>query len=234
MIKIALCDDSKNALDVLEEYVNRMGQEVSCTKYLCGEELMQSIQSQESCFDIYVLDIEMPKKDGMTLGKEIRHIDKNAIIIFQTSHTELVFESFKIHAHRFLQKPVQFQDFQEAFLSALNLIKEKRSYFTFICDKKNYQIQCNEILYMEKMLRKITIYTNIGVYVSYMNMKEVMDQLDMDVFVRLNVSYVVNMAYIKGITKDTVIVGNGVELPVSKNYRKHMQEKHLQYEMARV
>ena len=234
MIKIALCDDSEQALQILEEYTDRMKQEMICKKYICAKTLIRDMETQEENFDIYVLDIEMPGKDGMVLGKEIRDINKNAIIIFQTSHTELVFESFKIQAFRFLQKPVKYEDFQEAVLSAIRLVKEKNTCFIFSYEKQNYQLQCNEILYIEKRLRKITIHTTVGEYASYMSMNEVMDQLDMDVFVRSNVSYILNMAYIKGITRDTVHMGEGITLPISKNYRKQVQKKHLQYEMVRV
>ncbi|MDD2972634.1 MAG: LytTR family DNA-binding domain-containing protein [Lachnospiraceae bacterium] len=235
MVKMALCDDNLDALLPMVQYLKQMHQEgIQYEIYQEPMELLQRITDEKDRFDIYILDIEMPKIDGMALAVKIREMDKHAVIIFQTSHLETVFETFKVRAHRFLQKPVQYEPFVEAIESSFALIREWNQFFDFVYEHQPVQIACDEIIYIEKNLRKIIIHTVDGEYSSYMGMKETMEQLDDNVFVRTGVSYVVNIKYIKIVKKDSLITRQDIELPISKSYKKKIKDKQLHYEMAHV
>lgn len=77
-------------------------------------------QNGEKAFEIYksnqpellVLDVMMPKKDGFTLAKEIRIIDKTIPIIFLTakSQTQDVVEGFTIGGNDYLKKPFSMEE----------------------------------------------------------------------------------------------------------------------------
>lgn len=234
-MKIAICDDYPEEIVILVEYLQRMGLAGAEFKiFYNANELLNYMEDRKELFDVYLLDIEMPQMDGIELGKHIREKDKKAIIIFQSSHNEMVFDTFKIQTYRFLKKPVQFEEFEEAITSAQSLLQEKKKTFRFSFEREIYSIPYEEIIYIEKQVRKIHIYTRQKDYVCYMKMKDVLEHLNMEIFASLSASYVINMAEIKEIVKDSVITKNGYRIPISKNYKKQIKEKHFQYEMERI
>ena len=82
MKKILLVEDDPNLGLLLQEYLQLKGdfEIVLCAD---GEEGLRTFQKQS--FDLCILDVMMPKKDGFTLGREIRKINENVPIIFATA-----------------------------------------------------------------------------------------------------------------------------------------------------
>lgn len=82
MKKILLVEDDPNLGLLLQDYLQLKGKfdVVLCTD---GEEGLRAFSKQE--FDLCILDVMMPKKDGFTLGKEIRKINQDIPIIFATA-----------------------------------------------------------------------------------------------------------------------------------------------------
>ncbi|WP_256002249.1 MULTISPECIES: response regulator transcription factor [Pedobacter] len=82
MKKILLVEDDPNLGLLLQDYLDIKGKfdVVLCAD---GEEGLRAFTRDR--FDLCILDVMMPKKDGFTLGKEIRKIDENVPIIFATA-----------------------------------------------------------------------------------------------------------------------------------------------------
>ncbi len=101
--RILLVEDDQNFGDVLRSYLEMHGYNVKlATDGLMGAEIFKKEQ-----FDICILDVMMPKKDGFTLGKEIRDRDPDVPIIFLTAKTmkEDVIKGFKLGADDYISKP---------------------------------------------------------------------------------------------------------------------------------
>lgn len=86
MKKILLVEDDPNLGLLLQDYLQLKGKfdVVLCTD---GEEGLRSFSKQS--FDLCILDVMMPKKDGFTLGKDIRKANAQVPIIFATAKTML-------------------------------------------------------------------------------------------------------------------------------------------------
>ncbi|WP_199136378.1 response regulator transcription factor [Pedobacter sp. ASV12] len=82
MKKILLVEDDPNLGLLLQDYLQLKGKfdVVLCTD---GEEGLKAFSKQQ--FDLCILDVMMPKKDGFTLGKEIRKTNQQVPIIFATA-----------------------------------------------------------------------------------------------------------------------------------------------------
>lgn len=82
MKKILLVEDDPNLGLLLQDYLQLKG---NFDVVLCvdGEEGIRAFAKQT--FDLCILDVMMPKKDGFTLGKEIRKINQQVPIIFATA-----------------------------------------------------------------------------------------------------------------------------------------------------
>lgn len=82
MSKILLAEDDPNLGEILKEYLELKGKFdiVLCTD---GDEALRAFSREK--FDLCIFDVMMPKKDGFTLGKEIRKTDESIPIIFATA-----------------------------------------------------------------------------------------------------------------------------------------------------
>jgi len=101
--KILLVEDDQNFGDVLRSYLEMHDFDVT----LATDGEAGGIAFEKETYDLCIFDVMMPKKDGFTLGREIREKDKDTPIIFLTAKTlkEDIIEGFKIGADDYIAKP---------------------------------------------------------------------------------------------------------------------------------
>ena len=92
-VKLLLAEDDENLGLLLKEYLIAKGYDADL--YPDGEIAYRGFMNGH--YDICILDIMMPKKDGFTLAKEIRMVNSDIPIIFLTAKNqkEDVIEGFK-------------------------------------------------------------------------------------------------------------------------------------------
>ena len=124
-LRILLCEDDENLGMLLREYLQAKGYETEL--YPDGDAGYKAFISGK--FDICVLDVMMPRKDGFTLGKEIRQSNEEIPIIFLTAKTmkEDVQEGFKIGADDYLTKPFSMEELTLRIEAILRRVKGKRN-----------------------------------------------------------------------------------------------------------
>jgi DNA-binding response OmpR family regulator len=107
-IKIVLAEDEPSLAMIIKESLETRNFEVF--HFNNGEEAFLAFS--KSIFDVLVLDVMMPKKDGFTLAKDIRKLDKKIPIIFLTakSQTQDVVEGFGVGANDYLKKPFSMEE----------------------------------------------------------------------------------------------------------------------------
>lgn len=142
-VKILLCEDDENLGMLLREYLQAKGFDVDLL--LDGEAGYKAFVNGK--YDLCVLDVMMPKKDGFTLAQDIRKINGVVPIVFLTAKSlkEDVLEGFKIGADDYITKPFSMEELLfriEAILRRLNGKKNKMgneyklSKFTFDTQKQ--------------------------------------------------------------------------------------------------
>lgn len=109
MKKILLVEDDPNLGLLLQDYLQLKGKfEVVLCKD--GEEGLRNFTKNN--YDLVILDVMMPKKDGFTLGKDIRKINANVPIIFATAKTmiEDKTEAFNLGGDDYITKPFRIEE----------------------------------------------------------------------------------------------------------------------------
>lgn len=230
-MRIAICDDSKENLALLEDVVDGLKlreTEVECFEN--GESLLRYItDSKDNFYQIYLLDIEMPGINGLDTAKQIREIDKRAIIIFVTAYSDYVFSSFEVQPFRFINKPIDREKLENVIHVAVNYIYTSKRYIFISVDKAKIQLCCEDIMYFEGDKRKVNVYLPEETYSFYSKMSDIEKMVDNSWFVRIHVSFIVNMDYVKAIYTDEIVLNNGVHLPVSRKYQKSVKLEHMRY-----
>ncbi len=103
MTKILLVEDDQNFGDVLRSYLEMNDYDVT----LATDGAMGYDEFRKGEFDLCLLDVMMPKKDGFTLAADIREQNETVPIIFLTAKAmkEDVLEGFKRGADDYIKKP---------------------------------------------------------------------------------------------------------------------------------
>ena len=101
--KILIVEDDVNFGNILKEYLSLNDYEITLAKN--GVEGFEKFKKEE--FDLCILDVMMPYKDGFTLAKEIREINDFIPIFFLSAKhlKEDVLKGFKVGADDYLTKP---------------------------------------------------------------------------------------------------------------------------------
>lgn len=103
MRKILLVEDDASFGSVLKSYLELHNYDVT----LCNDGSLGYSAFKKYSFDLCILDIMMPNKDGFTLAKEIKGIDKAKPLIFLTAKSlkEDMLKGFEIGADDYITKP---------------------------------------------------------------------------------------------------------------------------------
>ena len=133
--RILLVEDDPNFGSILKEYLMINGYVVTLAKN--GIEGFEKFKKED--FDLCLLDVMMPYKDGFTLAKEIREKNETIPLIFLTAKTmkEDVLKGFKIGADDYLSKPFD----SEVLLAKIKSILSRRTLIpTQESDEMEFQI----------------------------------------------------------------------------------------------
>lgn len=238
IMNIAVCDDNIQVLGKLEKIVYDCfggdSNQLLCDIFLSGEELVGKIQTDKNRYQIYILDIEMTGINGLQVASFLRKEDYNAIIIFITNHKELMQEAFDVVAFNYLLKPIDEEKTKQVILRAMQFLSLKKSVFQFKKRKRIYTVNNDEIQYFESNKRKMYIYTDYNVYEYYDTIKNVLEKVELKLYVQVHTSFIVNMDYIETVYKEYVILKCGINIAITKKYFKSFNSSYRNFILMRI
>jgi two-component system OmpR family response regulator len=119
--KILLVEDDQNFGAILKDYLMLNDFDVTLAKN--GMEGFEKFK--KDTYDLCILDVMMPYKDGYTLAKEIREKNKEVPIVFLTAKSmkEDVLKGYKVGADDYLNKPFD----SEVLLMKIRAIIQRKS-----------------------------------------------------------------------------------------------------------
>lgn len=170
--RILLVEDDPSLGPLLQEYLDAKGFETKLAEDgQKGSELFF-----KGGYDLLLLDVMMPVKDGITLAKEIRLSDKNVPIIFLTAKSmkEDTIEGFNAGADDYITKPFSMEELLARVTAVLRRTNKLRSAdteeisfkignYTFNSEKQVLQIGSNEHKLTTKesqLLRLLCVHKN--------------------------------------------------------------------------
>jgi len=128
-MKILLVEDDPNLGMLLQDYLQLKGKfdVVLCVD---GEEGLRTFNKQT--FDLCILDVMMPKKDGFALGKEIRRTNENIPIIFATAKAmmEDKASAYDLGGDDYITKPFRIEELLLRINALLKRVSAKETKVT--------------------------------------------------------------------------------------------------------
>jgi DNA-binding LytR/AlgR family response regulator len=233
MAKIAICDDEIDEAARIEEFV-RAYDHCDIAVYNNSRELVWAIEDGAT-FDVYLLDVVMPKPDGIELARIIRRTDETAAIIYLTNHDERALDAFRVQASQYLTKPVSRETLFRELDAALTAIKTKKSQTFLLKTKDGTQaLPIHRIAYCELENRAISCVTADGKKQTSITLREPFEEalaslLNDNRFIRPHVSFAVNLDYVESLKGTSLIMKTGASIPIAHRASSEIKEKYLRH-----
>lgn len=236
MVKIALCDDRKDAIEqyskLLKACAEKYQIEIEVCCFFSGEELLFHLSVSSYKIDIIYLDIMMEKLDGMETARQLRSYNCNAQIVFLTSCEDYVYEAFDVNAVQYLIKDeLTLHKFETVFLKAVELASRKEEEL-FACEfgGETSMIPISKISYFEIWKRAVTVHYGEGQTAKfYSSMEQLEKRFAGKDFVRVHRSFLVHFPYIAKFQQQSLILKTGQTIPVGGTYEKVLKTSFSDY-----
>ena len=140
--RILLAEDDENLGSLLQEYLQAKNYEADWVTN--GEKAFRYFEQFH--YDLCLLDVMMPVKDGFTLASEIRMVNRDTPIIFLTAKSmkEDVLEGFSLGADDYLTKPFSMEELLFRIEAILRRTKGARSGETNIWKIGSFTFDANK------------------------------------------------------------------------------------------
>ncbi len=219
MIKCLIVDDEQHA-----SYLELAG---STTRPV---EALQTVATTD--IDLVFLDIQMPDLSGIDF---IKAINGKAKVILTTAYSEFAIEGFELDVVDYLLKPIRFPRFLTAVQKAVKLISEKAveekknddDYIFVKTESKGKLLKINleDIEYIEGMKNYVAIFRGGQKTLVYTNLKDLVNHLPGQDFIRIHKSFIIPIARVTGIEGNRILLkGVTAEILIGENYKADLME----------
>ena len=205
-MRIILCDDDTAFTQVFEKRLLTVFKKYGITPEIVsahtGVEALREITRRPT--DVLFLDIDMPQKNGIEVGKELVELHLNINIIFLSSREDLVFNCFEIHPFGFIRKSKFNQDFNsvmEQFDKTVLSLEENDDRVDFVRKNRVTSFKANEIVYVEGVKNYQEFHIKDGrKELIRCSMNDLEIKLSKFGFIRVHKGFLVNYLYIRTIS----------------------------------
>lgn len=228
--RIAICDDSQADADYIAVLVKAWAQtqeiKILLESFSCAESFLFCYEDDKN-FDILLLDIEMKQMNGVELAKKIRLANREIQIIFITGYNDYIADGYDVEALHYILKPVHREKLEAVLFRAREKLKKNAAALLFSLPDGTVRIPLYEIRFAEVRSNYVTLHAAQEVTVK-MTLHALEKELD-DSFFRVGRSYIVNMRYIRKITKTEAVLEGGEIIPLSRGYYEPLNRAFIQY-----
>lgn len=148
MIKVLMIDDNESLVNMVKEYFCSNSSDVSIVLSASdGLEGMKMIEENQDAYDLILLDLIMPNKDGMYVLREMSNkgIEKDVIVLTSYNDPKIIREVSESLASYFILKPFDLEDLEYKIKSVMN--KEQTKKEAIDLKYGNLQLSITKILH---------------------------------------------------------------------------------------
>ncbi|MGN0141848.1 MAG: LytR/AlgR family response regulator transcription factor [Roseburia sp.] len=226
---IGICDDEEAQRQLLADMVKRWaakgGHAVQKAEFGSAEQLL--FEGADEACDILLLDIEMGTMNGVELAKKIRQKNRRIQLIFVTGYMDYIQDGYDVEALHYLLKPVTEEKLSTVLERAAERLKTSGKSLLLTVHGETLRIPLYEVRYLEVRKNYVTIHCS-GEYEVKRTLSELEAELD-EGFFRLGRSYIVNLHFVKRITKSEVFLSSGEVVPLPRGMYDKINQAMIHY-----
>lgn len=239
MIPIYICEDEnkirKHIVEKVKEQIKKVNLDMEiCCETSDPEQILQNIR--HNVRGIYFLDVDFKHErlNGFTLAKQIRKIDPKGFIIFVTIHSELTFETFKMHLQAMDYIIKNQSDMYLQISNCLNIIKEKivkergfnKDIFYIETTCNSHEVPLSQIVYFNQKDRKhVVVHTAQEILEFEGRVSDISKHINKD-YLKLNSKILLNTKHITKLylSDQKIELSTGEIFAVSSEIRRKLNQ----------
>ena len=226
MIRIALCDDNELQIDlckeILDDFITEKGIDAKIKMFYNGLELLEYVK-KNGFFDIYILDMIMPKMNGLEVASTLRMLKDEGKIIFITSTVEYAVSSYDVRAYYYMLKPIDSTKLCKVLWGAIKELKVEFDNMVIVKSQGgDAHLKVQDIMYVDIIDRCPTYHMKDGR--SYADkvlrgsFKEAVSAvMGCGNFYFCGVSLVINYKYVDALDSQSILLKDGTILYPAKS-----------------
>ena len=231
MVKIAVCDDeyifSELIAEKIETEMQKYDMLYKIDQYTSGLELLS--QHEISPYDIIFLDIEMPGIDGFEAISQLRGIKSDTIVVYITGHSGLVYPSYQYRPFELITKKdftTKIGEIVELAIKELSDIRALNSYYVIARYGHSQLVYKSHIIYAEAIHHGVKLHSLDGIFKVRKALHQLSNELNSDYLTLCHRSYLVNVKHVYEVCENSLLLDNGIKLPMSRQYRRNVLKKY--------
>lgn len=208
IMRILILDDEQKFVDDLKLHIERYMNERHISADITALNSPAEILESGAAFDLAFLDIQMPEADGITVAKKLKKRNERIILFFITAFDEYQDEAMDLHIFRFFEKPFDENRLYSGLDKAMEYLDE--TYVDIFVNKsgESVKILVDDIIYVKRENRKITVITTDGEYISKDGFDELISMLPNTYFYLVHKSFLVNIHYVTRYSYKEIYLGD--------------------------
>lgn len=226
---ISICDDEpcdvQFLLKLAEHWAESHRYKIDIQTFNSAEEFL--FKSAEKKSDILLLDVEMGEMNGVELARKIRKENHEIQIIFVTGYMDYIQDGYDVEALNYLLKPITDEKLFKVMDRAVERLKSCERALLLTVSDEVVRIPLYEIKYLEVRKNYVTIHAAED-YEVKKTLSELEKNLD-DSFFRTGRSFIVNLRFIRKITKSDVSLSDGSIVPLSRGLYNDINRAMIKY-----
>ena len=145
--RLLMIDDNIKLVDMIEEYFSKNKNIEVSIKCYSGEEGIKVVENKIDEYDVIILDLIMPNKDGIYVLEEMkkRNIDKPVIISTSYNSDDMIRRVSEYGVKYFLLKPYELSDLENRILELTNSNEKENKNINLY--HNNLQISITKVLH---------------------------------------------------------------------------------------
>lgn len=229
ILKILLCEDNEKQIEINSEYIKsvvvKKKEQCDIRAFKHPDEIKEEdINWSNTAF----LDIDFGRKEktGIQLAREIIKLNKWVEIVFITAYKEYTAEAYQLQAIGYLEKPIIQFELENMIDKLIRCVNSAHidNFIELMHNKKSIITRQQDIIYIEKELKKCIISTITNDIDTYENIGSLENKLGND-FIKINQGVLVNRAYICKIENEMVWLSTGKGFKISRGRKKEVVNK---------
>lgn len=236
VLRISVCDDSREDLLYIEEILNdyfavKAIHAAEYTLFNNAVDLLWAIERGQR-YDLMLLDILMPSMTGMDAAREIRGFNQDVKIVFLTSSTEFAVESYTVNAFYYLLKPIQkMQLFALLDRVIDDMNNQENGSFLIKSNQGIIRVYLNKLEFAEIIGRTIFYHFTDGSVTQASGLLTELESvlLPHSCFIKPHRSYIVNMSHIASLNQREIRMRAGSVVPMAKAHYRDIKSAYVSF-----
>ena len=232
MYRFAVCDDNPADADYVTALIKEWNQKAGIplgTEYYPSAEAFLFAYEEDDSVDILFLDIEMGAMSGVELAKKLRAMGARLQIVFITGYMEYIDQGYDVEALHYLIKPVTGEKLGAVLDRAMARLETRENALVLSAAGRWVRLLLHEIQYLEVMKNYVTVHSEDGQEYSVKSPLSELERELNDSFCRIHRSVIVNLRFVKKVTKTSVTLKDGRELPLSRKSYEDVNQALIRY-----